>query len=129
MQKKLDRNYYAAIGVARDAEEGAIKKAYRQAILTAHPDKGGTDEEFQRVNEAWNCLSDPVKRADYDRVSAFGIHNRFELFIGLEKVQPARWPGPSTATNEINREASRLWSEKGADPGREASSSQGRRRS
>ena len=69
MQKKLDRNYYAAIGVARDADEATIKKAWRQACLVTHPDKGGTDEEFQKVNEAWNVLSDPVKRADYDRVS------------------------------------------------------------
>jgi len=67
MQKKLDRNYYAAIGVPRDIDEAALKKAYRQAILTAHPDKGGTDEEFQRINEAWTCLSDPGKRAEYDR--------------------------------------------------------------
>ena len=46
MQKKLDRNYYAAIGVARDADDATIKKAYRAAALIAHPDKGGTDEEF-----------------------------------------------------------------------------------
>ena len=46
MQKKLDRNYYAAIGVPRDADEATIKKAYRQACLVTHPDKGGTDEEF-----------------------------------------------------------------------------------
>ena len=46
MQKKLDRNYYATLGVARDADEKTIKKAYRQAALVSHPDKGGTDAEF-----------------------------------------------------------------------------------
>jgi curved DNA-binding protein CbpA len=37
--------------------------------LIAHPDKGGTDEEFQAINEAWQVLSDATKRGDYDRVS------------------------------------------------------------
>ena len=73
MQKKLDRNYYTAIGVARDADEATIKKAWRAACLVTHPDKGGTDEEFQKVNEAWNVLSDPSKRAEYDRVSLTGF--------------------------------------------------------
>ena len=35
----------------------------------AHPDKGGTDAEFQLVNEAWSVLGDATKRAVYDRVS------------------------------------------------------------
>ena len=69
MNKKLDRNYYGQLGVQRDADAKTIKKAYRQAALISHPDKGGTDEEFQLVNEAWNVLSDESKRAAYDRVS------------------------------------------------------------
>ena len=68
--KKLDRNYYATLGAARDADEKTLKKAYRQAALISHPDKGGTDEEFQAVNEAWSVLSDASKRAAYDRVSS-----------------------------------------------------------
>ena len=46
MNKKLDRNYYGTLGVQRDADAKTIKKAYRQAALTSHPDKGGTDAEF-----------------------------------------------------------------------------------
>ena len=69
MQKKLDKNYYALLGCAREADEQTLKKGFRQAALVAHPDKGGTDAEFQAVNEAWQVLSDPTKRADYDRVS------------------------------------------------------------
>ena len=53
MQKKLDRNYYNALGCTRDADEATIKKAYKKAVLMAHPDKGGTDEQFTIVNEAW----------------------------------------------------------------------------
>ena len=69
MPTKLDRNYYATLGCPRDADDKTLKKAYRQACLTTHPDKGGTDIEFQAVNEAWNVLSDATKRAAYDRVS------------------------------------------------------------
>ena len=69
MQKVLDKNYYATLGVAREADEKTIKKAFRQAALQAHPDKGGTDAEFQMVNEAWSVLGDASKRAAYDRVS------------------------------------------------------------
>jgi len=46
MQKKIDKNYYATLGVARDADEMTVKKAFRAAALVAHPDKGGTDGEF-----------------------------------------------------------------------------------
>ena len=66
MQKKLDRNYYSTLGVQRDADDATIKKAYKKAVLLAHPDKGGTDEDFQTVNEAWTVLSDPTKRKQYD---------------------------------------------------------------
>ena len=69
MMKKLDKNYYGRLGCSRDADEATLKKAFRQAALVSHPDKGGTDEEFQEINEAWQVLSDPVKRAEYDRVS------------------------------------------------------------
>jgi DnaJ family protein C protein 3 len=68
MMKKLDKNYYSLLGCARDADDATLKKAYRAAALIAHPDKGGTDEEFQAINEAWQVLSDATKRADYDRV-------------------------------------------------------------
>ena len=76
MNKVLDKNYYASLGIARDADEKTLKKAYRQACLVTHPDKGGTDAEFQQVNEAWNILSDATKRANYDRVSS---HNKLSL--------------------------------------------------
>jgi curved DNA-binding protein CbpA len=66
---KLDRNYYDALELERTADEGAIKKAYKRAALVHHPDKGGSDEMFQAIYEAFQVLSDPVKRSDYDKVS------------------------------------------------------------
>jgi len=46
MNKKLDRNYYDILDIERNAEETAIKKAYKKAALIHHPDKGGSDEMF-----------------------------------------------------------------------------------
>ena len=50
---KTEKNYYNTLGAERTADEKALKKCFRDAALIHHPDKGGTDEDFQRVNEAW----------------------------------------------------------------------------
>jgi len=50
---KLDRNYYDALEIERTADEGAVKKAYKRAALIHHPDKGGSDENFHAINEAF----------------------------------------------------------------------------
>jgi molecular chaperone DnaJ len=63
-------DYYAILGVARDADEAEIKKAYRRVALESHPDRFPDDEEaherFRLASEAYETLSDPVKRARYD---------------------------------------------------------------
>ena len=64
-----EKHYYNILGVERDADDKTLKKAYRDAALMHHPDKGGSDEAFQKVNEAWQVLSDSTKRAQYDQVS------------------------------------------------------------
>ncbi len=60
--------YYDILGVERAADLDTIKKSYKKAALTHHPDKGGEHECFQLVSEAFNVLSDAAKRADYDRL-------------------------------------------------------------
>lgn len=64
------RDYYKTLGVARDATQEDIKKAYRKLAVKYHPDKnpGNKDAErkFQEVNEANEVLSDPEKRKKYD---------------------------------------------------------------
>ncbi|MGR6966368.1 molecular chaperone DnaJ [Geodermatophilus sp. URMC 61] len=66
----IEKDYYAALGVAQDADAAAIKKAYRQLARDLHPDKnpGNTDAEarFKEVSEAYDVLSDPKRRAEYD---------------------------------------------------------------
>ncbi|KAI0059331.1 TPR-like protein [Artomyces pyxidatus] len=65
---KLSRqkDYYKVLGVSRDADEKTIKKAYRKATMTAHPDKGGSEAKMAVVNEAYEVLSDPELRQRFD---------------------------------------------------------------
>ena len=72
---KLDKNYYAVLGLERNADEEAIKKAYRKLALKYHPDKNhepGAAEKFKEVSDAYTVLSDPQKKGFYDQQSAFG---------------------------------------------------------
>lgn len=59
--------HYEVLGVSRTASDDEIKRAYRRLALQYHPDKnGGDDTMFKRISEAYQILSDPAKRAEYD---------------------------------------------------------------
>ena len=64
-------DYYEVLGVHRNASEADIKKAFRQMALRFHPDRNPEDPEaearFKRIAEAYEVLSDPARRAEYDR--------------------------------------------------------------
>ncbi|KAI0026579.1 hypothetical protein K488DRAFT_92278 [Vararia minispora EC-137] len=66
LKQSRQKDYYKVLGVARDADERTIKKAYRKAVMTAHPDKGGSEAKMASVNEAYEVLSDPQLRARFD---------------------------------------------------------------
>jgi len=69
----FEKDYYAALGVAKDATQAEIKKAYRKLARDLHPDKGGDETRFKEVSEAYAVLSDEQKRAEYDEQrSLFG---------------------------------------------------------
>lgn len=60
-------SYYEILGVTKDATEAQIKEAYKKCAKEAHPDKnGGNNAKMQSVNEAYECLKDAAKRAEYD---------------------------------------------------------------
>lgn len=71
------RDYYEVLGVARDADESAIKAAYRKLALKYHPDRNPGDkdaeEKFKEAAEAYSVLSDAQKRASYDRFGHQGV--------------------------------------------------------
>ncbi len=68
------KDYYQTLGVPRDADEKAIKSAYRKKARQLHPDVNKTDaaaeEKFKDLNEAYEVLKDPEKRGRYDRYGA-----------------------------------------------------------
>ena len=96
------RDYYEVLGVAKNADEKTIKKAYRKLAKKYHPDTnaGNPDAEkkFKEVTEAYSVLSDPEKKKMYDQFghaafdqSAGGGYQGsgfWKWFPGLQK-----WPG------------------------------------
>ncbi len=70
------KDYYETLGVARDATQDEIKKAFRQLALKYHPDRNqgnkASEEKFKEINEAYSCLGDAGKRSQYDATGTCG---------------------------------------------------------
>jgi curved DNA-binding protein len=67
------KDYYAVLGVPRDADQDAIRRAYRKLARNYHPDlnsDGDAEDRFKELGEAYEVLSDPDKRERYDRLGA-----------------------------------------------------------
>lgn len=63
---KKEKDLYKILGISKKATAEEIKKAYREKAKELHPDKGGDEEDFKELNEAYEILSDEEKRAVYD---------------------------------------------------------------
>jgi molecular chaperone DnaJ len=109
------RDYYETLGVARNASGEEIKRAYRALAREHHPDvahdKSKAEHRFKEINEAYEVLSDPRKRAQYDRFGyvgngasggaadfgfgAGGFGDIFDMFFGnMGAATQTRRPGP-----------------------------------
>lgn len=83
------KDYYQVLGVAPDADEKAIKAAYRRLARKYHPDvskEAGAEEKFKAVNEANEVLGNKERRAEYDQLRASGYRPG-------QQYQPPNWGG------------------------------------
>ena len=80
-------DYYSTLGVARDADETAIKKAYRKLAVKYHPDRNPgnieAEDKFKKISEAYAVLSDPDKRRQYDNPGPSGLGGFEDIFRGF----------------------------------------------
>jgi len=81
----MNKDYYKTLNIKRNATQAEIKKAFRKLSKTHHPDKGGNENTFKEMSEAYDTLGDEGKRQKYDR----GEQNPFAGFGG------GRGGGPS----------------------------------
>jgi curved DNA-binding protein len=76
-------NYYSTLGLKQNATQEEIKKAYRSLAMKHHPDRGGDENKFKQISEAYEILGDPEKRKMFDMgtnsASSFRQGNPFEF--------------------------------------------------
>ena len=103
------RDYYEVLGIPRNATDEEIKRAFRKLAFKYHPDHNHDDnagEKFKEVNEAFEVLSDPDKRAAYNRFGHGGTEGFFGRgfegfdFTGFGDIFDAFFGGVTTATRQ-----------------------------
>jgi curved DNA-binding protein len=97
------RNYYQILGVPRDATVEEIKKSYRKLARRYHPDLNPGDkaaeEKFKDIGEAYEVLSDPNKRVQYDRFSRFWKQKGFQAGVASRAKS---WNGRSRTPDDLD---------------------------
>ncbi len=98
----MSRDLYAVLGVAKDADDKTIKKAFRKLAMDCHPDRHPDDPDaearFKEINDAYQALSDPEKRQAYDRPAPSG----FSGASGFDPYDFARGSSPDAPAKGVN---------------------------
>lgn len=81
---------YETLEIEKGCDAKDIKKAYRKLSRTHHPDKGGDEHKFKEINAAYEILSDPEKRAAYDKYG-LEVRKRFNLLFCKRKVTKTKF--------------------------------------
>jgi curved DNA-binding protein CbpA len=108
-----DRTYYDILELSPDASSLDIKKAYRRLALQHHPDRNGgsleSTERFKEIGQAYDCLSDAVKKYDYDanlrreqQQRMYNATNRFANATSSSNHHSQQWPSSPTPTQNFH---------------------------
>ena len=95
-RQPLPTSYYDMLGVKSNASMDEIRQAFRRAARTHHPDKGGDEEDFKKLNHAYDTLTDPLKRTQYNLQHGF----RNGIWHGAPAFQPQDWNAEPEADND-----------------------------
>ena len=86
-----NKEFYELLGVPQDVDAKTLKKSFRKLALKHHPDRGGDENMFKKISVAYEVLSDPEKRATYDKHGTEGLQggggggggdDLFSMFFG-----------------------------------------------
>lgn len=103
-------DFYSVLGIKKDATSAQIKAAYHAAAKKAHPDAGGSNEQMERINEAYRVLSSPVARRDYDSHVDYGRPARARTTTTTTVHQrPAHPQGHSQESDRENQRILNRW--------------------
>ena len=111
------RDFYDILGIGRNATDEEIRRVFRKLAFKYHPDHNhgdGAEERFKEINEAYQVLSDPDKRAAYDRFGHEGAEGFFGRgfegfdFSGLGDIFETFFGGAGTASRHAPRQGRKL---------------------
>lgn len=95
-------NLYDELGVSSDASDEEIKQRYRELAHEHHPDKGGDEEVFKRIKNAYEVLSDPIRRKEYDITGNVDISIRNDAIENIKRMIAQIVPNISDTDNLID---------------------------
>ena len=116
-------DYYALLGVPRNATTAEVRKAFRGKALEQHPDRGGDEESFRLLSKAYDVLSDQERRKYYDRTGRpeRTAEDDFLDGFGKKSAAPATVRGAQVAQGgqtPTNIQVPRIFTTAFGDPGR-----------